>query len=44
MVGSVIGGFYASVYTFAMEGMNYGATCVCLPYVLGRDLGAGKFA
>ncbi|MDR0626707.1 MAG: FAD-binding protein [Bifidobacteriaceae bacterium] len=44
VVGSVIGGFYSSVYTFAMEGINYGATCVCLPYVLGKDLAADKFA
>ncbi len=43
VVGSVIGGFYSSVYTFAMEGINYGATCVCLPYVLGKELAAGKF-
>ena len=41
LVGSMIGGFYSSVYTFAMEGINYGATCVCLPYVLGKEL-AGK--
>lgn len=40
-VGSTIGGFYSSVYTFAMEGINYGATCVTLPYVLGKEL-AGK--
>ena len=26
----------------AMEGMNYGATCITLPYVLGKDLGSGK--
>ena len=42
-VGSMIGDFYSGVYTFAMEGMNYGATCVTLPYVLGKDLAAGKF-
>jgi succinate dehydrogenase/fumarate reductase flavoprotein subunit len=41
LAGSMIGGFYSSVYTFAMEGINYGATCVTLPYVLGRELAAG---
>jgi hypothetical protein len=38
LAGSMIGGFYSSVYTFAMEGINYGATCVTLPYVLGKEL------
>lgn len=42
-VGSMVGDFYSGVYTFAMEGMNYGATCVTLPYVLGKDLASGKF-
>ena len=38
----MIGNFYSGTYTFAMEGMNYGATCITLPYVLGKDLGSGK--
>ena len=42
-VGTMIGDFYSGVYTFAMEGMNYGAACITLPYLLGRDLAAGKF-
>jgi succinate dehydrogenase/fumarate reductase flavoprotein subunit len=42
-VGSMIGDFYSGTYTFAMEGVNYGACCVTLPHVLGRDLAAGKF-
>ena len=42
-VGTMIGDFYSGVYTFAMEGMNYGATCITLPYLLGLDLAAGKF-
>lgn len=42
-VGSMIGDFYSGIYTFAMEGMNYGATCITLPYVLGRDIADGKF-
>ena len=41
--GCMIGNFYSATYTFAMEGMNYGACCITLPYVLGKDLAAGKF-
>ncbi len=41
VVGSIMGNFYSSVYTFAMEGINYGAVCVTLPYVLGKEL-AGR--
>lgn len=41
--GCMIGNFYSATYTFAMEGMNYGATCITLPYVLSKDLAAGKF-
>jgi succinate dehydrogenase/fumarate reductase flavoprotein subunit len=43
VAGSILGNFYSSVYTFAMEGINYGATCVTLPYVLGKELASGKF-
>lgn len=42
-VGSMIGDLYSGTYTFAMEGINYGMACITLPYVLGKDLGAGKF-
>jgi hypothetical protein len=42
VAGSIMGNFYSSVYTFAMEGINYGATCVTLPYVLGKELASGK--
>lgn len=42
-VGSMIGDMYSGTYTFAMEGVNYGATCVTLPYVLGKDIASGKF-
>ena len=40
-VGTMIGDFYCGTYTFAMEGVNYGATCVTLPYVLGKELASG---
>lgn len=40
VVGSIMGNFYSSVYTFAMEGVNYGAACVTLPFVLGKELAA----
>ena len=39
-VGTMIGDFYSGTYTFAMEGINYGATCITLPYVLGKELAA----
>ncbi len=42
-VGSMIGDFYSNWYTYALEGENYGACCVTLPYVLGQELGAGLF-
>ncbi len=41
-VGCMIGNFYSGTYTFAMEGMNYGACCITLPYVLGKELAAGE--
>ena len=34
-VGTMIGDFYAGLYTFQMEGVNYGATCVCFGKCLG---------
>lgn len=40
-VGSMIGDFYANYYTYQMTGMNYGACCVALPYVLGKELAEG---
>ncbi|MGI6106171.1 MAG: FAD-dependent oxidoreductase [Raoultibacter sp.] len=42
-VGSMIGDLYSGTYTFAMEGINYGMACITLPYVLGKELGSGKF-
>lgn len=43
-VGCMIGNFYSATYTFAMEGMNYGACCITLPYVLGQELASGELA
>lgn len=40
--GCMIGNFYSATYTFAMEGMNYGACCITLPYVLGQELASGE--
>ena len=42
--GCMIGNFYSATYTFAMEGMNYGACCITLPYVLGQELASGELA
>ncbi|MBR5260003.1 MAG: FAD-binding protein [Eggerthellaceae bacterium] len=41
-VGAMIGDFYSGTYTFAMEGMNYGACCITLPYCLGKELASGE--
>ena len=40
--GCMIGNFYCGTYTFAMEGMNYGACCITLPYRLGKELASGE--
>lgn len=42
--GCMIGNFYSATYTFAMEGMNYGACCITLPYVLGQELASDELA
>lgn len=41
-VGCMIGNFYSGTYTYAMEGMNYGACCITLPYCLGKELASGE--
>lgn len=41
-VGCMIGDFYSATYTYAMEGMNYGACCITLPYCLGKELASGE--
>lgn len=35
-VGTMIGDFYAGLYTFQMEGINYGATCITFGYLTGK--------
>lgn len=37
-VGTMTGDFYAGYYTFQMCGINYGALCLTLPYLLGSYL------
>lgn len=37
-VGSMIGDFYGSIYSFYVPGLNLGSVCGALPYVLGRQL------
>lgn len=39
-VGSMIGDMFSGTYTFQMEGINYGACCITLPYLLGKHLSA----
>lgn len=35
-VGTMIGDFYSGFYTFQMEGINYGATCLTFGYLTGK--------
>jgi succinate dehydrogenase/fumarate reductase flavoprotein subunit len=35
-VGTMVGDFYAGYYTFQVEGVNYGATCLTFGYLTGR--------
>ena len=37
-VGTMIGDFFGHTYNFAISGLNLGACCTTLPYLLGRDL------
>lgn len=37
-VGTMTGDFYAGYYTFQVCGINYGALCLTLPYLLGAYL------
>lgn len=39
-VGSMIGDFFANIYTYAMEGMCYGACGVTMGYLLGKEVAA----
>ncbi|NTU89076.1 MAG: FAD-dependent oxidoreductase [Actinobacteria bacterium] len=41
-VGTMIGDMFANIYTFEMEGINYGAACTTLPYLLGKELASGE--
>jgi len=38
MAGTIIGDFFAGYYSFMPSGINLGALCVTLPYVLGKEL------
>lgn len=37
-VGSMVGDFYGSLYSFYIPGLNLGSVCGALPYVLGKQL------
>jgi succinate dehydrogenase/fumarate reductase flavoprotein subunit len=37
-VGTMVGDFYAGYYTFQVEGVNYGATCLTFGYLTGRHI------
>jgi hypothetical protein len=40
-VGTMTGDFFAGAYNFGLSGQNLGATCLTLPWILGKEL-AGK--
>lgn len=41
-VGTMVGDFYAGLYTFQMEGINYGATCITFGYLTGKYVAANE--
>ena len=41
-VGTMVGDFYAGLYTFQMEGINYGATCITFGYLTGKFISANE--
>jgi succinate dehydrogenase/fumarate reductase flavoprotein subunit len=41
-VGTMVGDFYAGYYTFQVEGINYGATCLTFGYLTGRHIAANE--
>jgi succinate dehydrogenase/fumarate reductase flavoprotein subunit len=41
-VGTMIGDFFGGVYTFQIQGANYGAACVTLGYVTGKYIAANE--
>jgi succinate dehydrogenase/fumarate reductase flavoprotein subunit len=41
-VGTMVGDFYAGLYTFQMEGLNYGATCVTFGYLTGKYIASSE--
>jgi succinate dehydrogenase/fumarate reductase flavoprotein subunit len=41
-IGTMVGDFYAGLYTFQMEGINYGAACITFGYLAGKYIAAGE--
>ena len=41
-VGTMVGDFYSGFYTFQMEGLNLGATCLTFGYLTGRFIAANE--
>lgn len=39
-VGTMVGDFYAGLYTFQMQGVNLGATCITFGYLTGKHIAA----
>ena len=43
-IGTMVGDFFANMYTFRVEGNNLGANCLTFGYVTGRDIANGTLA
>ncbi len=40
-IGTMVGDFFANMYTFRVQGHNLGANCVTFGYLTGRDIAKG---
>ena len=43
-IGTMVGDFFANMYTFRVQGHNLGANCVTFGYLTGRDIANGTLA
>ena len=43
-LGTMVGDFFSTMYTFRVEGNNLGANCLTFGYVTGRDIANGSLA
>jgi succinate dehydrogenase/fumarate reductase flavoprotein subunit len=43
-IGTMVGDFFANMYTFTIEGNNLGANCITFGYLTGRAIAKGEIA